>query len=94
MPKKASFKNVETLRACGASTCELAIDLHKWAEEGDAVDALVVTRNPDGLLTIHYTPQDKAEISEIAAYLSAYAQNLIWSENVAPVLEDEGEECD
>lgn len=94
MPKKTSFKNVETLGASGGSACELAIDLHKWAEKGDAVDALLIMRNKDGALAINYTPMDTADITELATYLNAYSNQLVWHENRAPVLEDEGSECD
>ena len=89
----ASFKNVETLKAGGFSVCELAVDLHKWAEEGHAVDAVVIHRGPDGALAINYTTQGTPDICEIANYLSALANHLVWNENVAPAF-GKDQECD
>ena len=91
------FDNVVTLGASGGSAGELAIDLLKWAESGDAVDLLVVIRAPDGALGIQHTPLDSAEIAEIAemaAYLNAHSQHTIWTENQAPRLVDEEDQCD
>ena len=86
---QADFSNVETLSARGRSTCELAIDLHKWAQKKDIVDAVVITRGPDGALGIIYTPMSSADITEMATYLNAHSHQMVWNENEAPVLEED-----
>lgn len=89
------FDNVATLKRLGASVCELAVDLHKTAEDDKVMDALVVTRAPDGLLQLQHSAMDTASITEIATYLSAYAAKQVWIENESPQVFDEGsEECD
>lgn len=80
----ADFENVEVLKADGCSVGELAVDLRKWAEEGHAVDAVVIHRDPDGALAINYSLQGTPDICEIASYLNAYANRLVWNENAAP----------
>lgn len=86
----AKLDNVETLQADGGSPGELAVDLRKWAEDGSIVDVVILSRGPDGALGLMFSPQDSAELSELASYLSAFVQNAVWRENVPPV----EEECD
>jgi len=89
-----SLKNVQTLKANGGSVGELAIDLRKWAESGEAVDAIVLTRGPDGALGIQYTTQETAQIGELSHFLAAHVQHQLWSHNEPPEMIDEDEGCD
>lgn len=82
-----SFENVETLNKDGFSVCEIAIDLHKWAEEGHALDVVVIHRDEDGALAINYSLQSTPDVCEIASYLNAYAQRLVWNANAEPDFE-------
>ena len=76
--------NVETLMAGGASVRELAIDLHKDAAGGDVADAAIVTRNAENKLSLVFSGQSTAELTELAAYFAGVITQMVLKENGPP----------